>query len=467
MSDRVDITPLRVGSPAASGVAELGQRLSPALRVLAGNDLSRFQLVREGSDPGRKVLARYAAVPSLADPRALLALDVTPAAWRAALAPHAAGAAGRKARFAARLLGVATHLGLGAAPFRDRVALVSRFNEDEAPLHAFLRDALGIADFHTNFRLAPGRPNSKPVVQIVSRDGKALAFAKFGWDSLTQTLIRTEAATLRALADTTRTGPIHVPKVLFADRWNDLEVLVVAPLADMGRAPWRSESEVTEAAIALAVLGETGRARLGDSAFWSGLSAAVDRLSPLLDPPTSAAVRAALDWLGREWGGTEVELGLSHGDWIPPNISIRRDGTFNVWDWERSEAGVPAGLDTLQFVLFDELRKSSPSPELVRRVERRGGQALADQGLEPDLARLLAALSLLRSILWYGEAIEAKRAGAEDSRFVQALEIILAKSRNALPRDHGPTVIDQRPSTFPSRSRRTNSFKMQVSSHEN
>lgn len=446
---------------------DLGHFLSPAMQVLAGGDKTRFRFVRDGARTADKVITRYAAVPSLADPRALLVLDTSPAAWRTALEPHAQGAASGSARFVARLLRVASLFGLGAGLFRDRVALVTTGRETESPLHRFLAETLDIEDFHANLRLAPGRPNSKPVVQVVSRSGEVLAFAKFGWESLTKRLIRSEANTLRTLSREVHDSPIHVPDVLHSGEWNGLETLIVAPLKGMGRTPWRSEDEVVDAEIALARIAPGGHARLSDSAFWERIRGDVSRLANLLEPAAAQVMVSATDWLEREWGDSDLWLGRSHGDWIPPNISIRRDGGFNVWDWERSEADVPLGVDTLQFILFDEMRNSPISADLVRRVDLRGRRALSAQALEPDLVRLLAPLSLLRSLLWFGEAIEAKRGGAEDSQFAAALNAFLEEYRNAGAPERNAVEANRPAASVIPLPPRANAFEMKVSTHEN
>jgi len=158
-----------------------------------------------------------------------------------------------------------------------------------------------------------------------------------------------------------------------------------------------------------------------------------------------AACAVIEDW----WGDIEVPMGRNHGDWIPPNISIRTDGAFNVWDWERSGRDVPLGIDTMQFILFVESLRRKPGRTLAGRVNTYGQAALSRHGLDPRTSGLLSVLSLLGSILWYGEARAAGREQEEDSRFIGTLELLIdpcqgansLRANPALPSRHSPPTI--------------------------
>ena len=407
--------------------ADIMKNLQPALRVLSGGRPGRLRLAMAGQDAGLPALERYAAVPSLADPRVLLPLDATQAAWRAVLAQHAAGAANPAARLAARALSFAAP-GWGSLLLRDRVTVAAlRGDLAETPLHRFLADVLGRDDFVTSLRLAPGRPNGKPVAQAVAPDGTVLAYAKFGWEDLTRRLIKREAAVLAELAPRASGLPLKLPPVLHAGAWGDLETLVLAPLSCMGRTP-RSPARVpVGACVALAALGPRSVGRLGESPFWRRTAAEAAEVAPALSQHARHATLEACRLVEARWGDAELVFGQSHGDFIPPNISVRRDGAFNVWDWERSAADVPLGVDAMQFILFLELRRSPR--RLGEPLLSYARKALTEHGLDPTHAPVLLALSLLRSILWFGEAHAAGRAGEEDGRFTAALEAILASWR--------------------------------------
>jgi Phosphotransferase enzyme family len=408
-------------------------QLNAGFQVLAGGESQRLCLARDDTRTVGSVVERYAAVPSLADPRALLPLEATPSALRAVLSQHIAGAASPLARGAARLLYLASHIGLARPLLRHRVSLIAPdHNFTEAPLHMFLSDILARRDFVTGLRLAPGRPNSKPVVQVVAHDGSILAYAKFGWEPLTCRLIRHEAAMLQELAPRIRGSALQVPKVIYNGKWQDLEALILAPLDSMGRTPHRASNVPVAASLALAeVRGQTIE-RLGRSAFWQRLRTRIEQLGTFLPEQNRRLVFQARDQVEGRWGDTLLPTGQSHGDWIPPNMVIRSDGTYSVWDWERSATDTPLGIDTMQFLVFLALKQRRSSWEAGGRFAQMARTALIRQRLDPNHSALLAILSLLQTLLWYAEAREAGRetdkAGREErdaGRFAHTLAVML------------------------------------------
>jgi hypothetical protein len=327
---------------------------------------------------------------------------------------------------------LASGIGLARPLLQQRLFVVARSDDlRETPLHEFLSEVLGQRDFVTSLRLAPRRPNGKPVVQVVSPNGHVLAYAKFGWDSLTRRLIRHEAALLSKLAPLTRDTVLHVPRVMHAGEWRGLETLLLAPLECKGRTP-RSPADVPVAAsIALASIRPQVVERLGDSTFWSRTVARVRELAPLFPRNACQVILKARHAVDSRWGSVELPTGQIHGDWIPPNMLIRPDGTFNVWDWERSMSDVPLGIDTVQFILYLELRRHQPYRTLGSRVRRYGEGALARHGLDPANLMLLVTLNLLEIVLWRGEARQAGRGGEQDDRLVRALAAVLDQLNGA------------------------------------
>jgi hypothetical protein len=102
-----------------------------------------------------------------------------------------------------------------------------------------------------------------------------------------------------------------------------------------------------------------------------------------------------------------------------------------VWDWERSESRVPLGIDAMQFILFLELRRRTLGRRLGRRALAHGRDALDRLGLPAKDQTLLMMLSLLRSLLWFGEARQAGRGEDEDNRFAEGLEQLLDWNRES------------------------------------
>ncbi|MGE5765670.1 MAG: hypothetical protein ACM35H_00675 [Bacteroidota bacterium] len=378
-----------------------------------------------GSDA---VLERYAVVPNLENPRALLPLNGAGAALGTALGQHAAGAASPLVRAAARGLQLANLVGLARPLLRHRLTVASVDPErTETELHTFLSEALGRKDFVTSIRIAPRRPNGKPVVQAIDPDGTVRGYAKFGCEPLTRRLVRHEAEALRELVDLTRGTFLRVPPVLYSGEWHGMEAIVLAPLSGH---PFRlrSVSDMpVDACIALAALRPRARAALGESCFWQRAKAQILDILPVLSERDRDVVMAGRDRIER-WADSSLPMGQCHGDWIPANISEANDGCYNVWDWELSDSGSPLGIDAMHFVLQWELRSGRVNDALAERLLRLGRDALHHQGLDPRWAPVLVILNLLRMIILWGEArAAAPMLGEGDRRYIRVLEAVVAR----------------------------------------
>lgn len=189
----------------------------------------------------------------------------------------------------------------------------------------------------------PPRPNRKPVLQLLDRVGRPMAFVKVGTNELTAPLIDHEAAVLATLADSLPTT-VAVPRVIAHRSEHARSWLALSPVSVPGGTIRRVTDRIDRTdsvARAIEAVGGIVPRRLGASAFVERLRAAADG---------DADVAALADSLVARHGDTEVGLGAWHGDFVPWNIRTGRGATA-VWDWERFETGVPGGLDRLHLRL--------------------------------------------------------------------------------------------------------------------
>src|SRR3546814_21000540 len=102
-------------------------------------------------------------------------------------------------------------------------------------------------------------------------------------------------------------------------------------------------------------------------------------------------------------------------------MSVARDGSYNLWDWELSDGDTPLGIDAMHFILQMELHSGRSASAAARRLCRFGREALLRVGLAPNRAALLVALKPLRMILLYGEARCVAQAKDDDRRYIPLL----------------------------------------------
>src|SRR4029450_1161319 len=77
--------------------------------------------------------------------------------------------------------------------------------------------------------LGPVRPNRKPVVQLIGRDGQAVGYMKVGWKGRTRRLGQAEGGMRRRLAGTGR-GTFSAPDLLHQGQWQGLDITISSAL---------------------------------------------------------------------------------------------------------------------------------------------------------------------------------------------------------------------------------------------
>jgi hypothetical protein len=231
--------------------------------------------------------------------------------------------------------------------------------------------------------LGPPRANIKPVLQVFDLDGRTIAFAKVATSSVSAALLKTEAAALQRLEQRPAPG-VLAPKLLDIGDWHGRVVLVqtALPAAQSGRQP----TELPTAALA-GIAGSAGvrRSRLDESAFWQTVSDVGPPCWHGLDVSPLAHVRDTID------SSTECSFGAWHGDFGPWNAACG-EGHLEVWDWERFDEDVPAGMDAAHWRAQVDV---GADPAAAWNAMRRDVKKVLDALQVESSAELAAACYLL------------------------------------------------------------------------
>jgi hypothetical protein len=387
--------------------------------ILSAPPVEAF-VTRSGADDTRGIVQTLGIFPTAAQPRLLLSLESARAS--AALLRGGTHAREVRVRVGRVLLRAGLRSGLAQHFLRDRLRFALGETTGGAPplgdvlLSEHLAEVLGIGDLGFGVRLGRVRPNRKPLIEVVSRDGTPVSYVKVGWNALTRGLVAREAEVLEAVEGASP-GAFAAPGVLHHGTWHDLELLALSPLDGRLVLGARDLGEVLEAMIEIARLSDAEEHPLAESPYWRSLR---DRIGALAASQDAASLAERLE---ARWGPEVLTFGSWHGDWTPWNMA-RRNGTLAVWDWERSGQGVPVGLDAAHFDLQVALAENGHRWEVALLTVIEGDEGLLPRLPDAGEPRLLVALDLLEMAL---RAAEGREAGitSEDRIYVPALHALL------------------------------------------
>jgi len=352
-------------------------------------------------------------LPSAANPKLAVPTHSRAAAAKVATSATAPGSLAASVR--TRAMGLALGSGLGGRLLRDRLVVTL------PPGATGLDDLLGELLHErvvVGLRVGPPRANRKPVLSVVTPDGRLVAYAKLGLNELTDRLVAAESAALTRLG-AIDLGDVVVPEVLHAGRWQEHQLLVQSPLP-VRRSKGAGVDLRLEAAMVVVSRAEgVTQAPLSAATWWTRTTRAADRLpegesrSPLL------AIGAALG----EQADRVLPMGGWHGDWNPGNCSVV-PGSVLVWDWERYETGVPLGFDGLHLRLQASIGAGATPRAAATALLTDAAVLLAPFGVLPADAGLVAQLYLWGLGVRYATDDQAK-AGAAIGRLGEWLVPVL------------------------------------------
>jgi hypothetical protein len=296
-----------------------------------GTDASALLGVRLETD---KTAGRmYAAYPNLANVRWLLPAN-QPALRRA-------GIEGLYQPSSLRGRALRTIIGAGAVQ-GEKVWL----EEDNLQrLETMLGSVMGVEAVRLAFYLGVPAPHRKVTAQVLTPDGKTLAYAKIATSQLAQAALKTESRALWRLSQSAGLQGT-VPEVLGSLEWRGGTILLIT----MG-PPRPGPRGLSSAHLRFCTqLFQSFRRHqtFVESPMWSSMSEIwlhLQRSSPKTLP---ANLGPALERLHEELGPVNMPLSLAHGDFAPWNTRLGERSLF-VLDWERASEGMTPLYDAFNF----------------------------------------------------------------------------------------------------------------------
>lgn len=316
---------------------------------------------------------------------------LVPASRRAAAAAvrHYSGPRSRPVRLATKAVSLGLASGFAGSVPRGWVRVEAPPGTDTIETH--LRCVLGRDDVFISMYLGPARANRKPVLQLLTRDGTPVAFAKVGINPLTNKLVHAEAASLARLGEAGSLR-IKIPDVVHYGTWRELNVLVLSVLSVWQRRKPAPSALLAKVMDEVAGIAGLSQAPLGESGYIEELRV---RLRTAEHDASGQALAQVLDVVADRAKDTVLSFGAWHGDWTPWNMASTVGGLL-VWDWERFTAGVPLGYDALHYWLQRQVGPGHRDPAAAAAsCPAQAPRLLAPFAVPPREARLTAILYLV------------------------------------------------------------------------
>jgi hypothetical protein len=420
-----DPAPIDAG-PSEPPAADAARRRLPAGVSALGDVLwppSERVWVGRGRPPrGYVAVESYAALPDAERPRLLV-----PTRW-----PRAAAASLRQfnqsmsqlARIRKAAIGAALAGAGRVAGDRVTVALADGTGPDDAAavlIGEHLRRLLGTGPLTFSVTLGPVRPNMKPVLQLLEADGGVVGYAKLAWNDLTSRLVAHEASVLATWGERPP-ATFHPPRLVRTSAWRGRQLTVTEPAPHplLRRGP-RNAPVPLSALREIIGRGGAAEAALRAHPYWSSLRA---RAESVAHERRRDDLRMAMDRVERTAGATELAFGAWHGDLAPGNTSLV-EGRWHIWDWERSDVGVPAGLDPIhlhyQLASFAGGRRVAES---ARAALEGAAPTLRSLGVPAPAQPALLSCYLLERFVRYEEARPEGTLGDRDAAIDQVVALL-------------------------------------------
>jgi hypothetical protein len=214
-----------------------------------------------------------------------------------------------------------------------------------ARLETMLASVVGVEAVRLAFYLGVPAPHRKVTAQVLTPDGKTLAYAKIATSPLAQEAVKAERRALLRLSESAGLQGT-VPKVLGSLDWHGGTILLIT----MGppRPGPRGLSSVHLRFCTQVFQSFRVQETFVESPMWTRMSEIWLRLQHSSPETLPANLGPALERLHDELGPVSMPLSLAHGDFTPWNTRLGPRSLF-VLDWERASEGMSPLYDAFNF----------------------------------------------------------------------------------------------------------------------
>jgi hypothetical protein len=212
-------------------------------------------------------------------------------------------------------------------------------------LETMVASVVGVEAVRLAFYLGVPAPHRKITAQVLTPEGKTLAYAKIATSQLAQAALNNERhALLRVSESVTLQG--GVPKVLGSLEWQGGTILLIT--VGPPRPGPRVLSSVHLRFCTDLFQSFRVQKTFVESPMWTHMSEMWRTLEHSSPQTLPSNVAPALQRLHEQLGAVSMPLSLAHGDFAPWNTRLGPRSLF-VLDWERASEGMSPLYDAFNF----------------------------------------------------------------------------------------------------------------------
>jgi hypothetical protein len=214
-----------------------------------------------------------------------------------------------------------------------------------ARLETMVASVMGVEAVRLAFYVGVPSPHRKVTAQVLTPEGKTLAYAKIATSSLAQAALESEKRALLRLSESAGLKG-SVPEVLGSLPWHGGKILLIT-MGPPRPGPRRLSSVHLHFCTHLFRSFEV-REVFAESPMWTRISEIWLHLRDSSPETLPADIGPALERLHDGLGPVSMPLSLAHGDFTPWNTRLGPRSLF-VLDWERASEGMSPLYDAFNF----------------------------------------------------------------------------------------------------------------------
>jgi len=216
-------------------------------------------------------------------------------------------------------------------------------------LAAFLQSLLDVQDLCLAFSTGTPGHYRKTTAQVMSKDGRVIAYAKIASTQQARRMLMQEGETLRHLAEL-HISAGHIPRFIYAGPFHKYELLVQsAPSEKARRGP--KQLDIRHIEFLAEIFDQTAIWKpFVDSDCWLRAKKSVEKLQDRISDDWRQRLQNGLETCQSELAKKAIPTGLCHGDFVPWNNYLVQ-GRLYVFDWEYAMEDI-AFWDIFHFVSF-------------------------------------------------------------------------------------------------------------------